>query len=133
ALARKWLEGHFLAIAARSARGRGHGPRRPEPDCAGAAGCRFLAVAGDSSPEPPLSLLRRRRRHGFGLLFLGALVFRDLEGDLEAEVLLAHAVERLPVADPQRIQRRVRGELGGGRLAGEDRLRVRRGDAELLV
>src|ERR1051325_10216911 len=57
----------------------------------------------------------------------------DLEGDLEAKVLLLRPVERLPVADPQRVQRRVRGELRRRRLARPERRRVGGLDAEGLV
>src|SRR5712692_1841025 len=54
---------------------------------------------------------RWRRR----LLLLGGY----LDGYLQAEVLLVGAVERLEVADPQRIERRVRSEFRRPRLAAQ--------------
>src|SRR5262249_6828882 len=44
---------------------------------------------------------------------------RHADRHLEAEVLLDGPVERLEVADPERVQRRVGGELGGRRLAAQ--------------
>src|SRR4051794_21577699 len=65
-----------------------------------------------SSNLPGPSTLRRELSHFLlAVLLLLLLLGGDLEGDLEAEVLLGNAVERLEVADPQRVQRRVGGEL----------------------
>src|SRR5205807_1070231 len=69
---------------------------------------------------------------GLAVLLLG-LDFGDLESDLEAEILLDGPVERLPVADPQRIERRVGGEFGRGRLARQQCLGVSRRHLERLV
>jgi hypothetical protein len=41
----------------------------------------------------------------------------DLYRNLEAKVLLRRAMEGLPIADPERIEGRIGGKLGGGRLA----------------
>src|SRR5262249_551613 len=51
-------------------------------------------------------LLLHRRRDGLGG------VRRHLDDDLEAERVLLDAVERLVIADPQRVDRRVGRELG---------------------
>ena len=48
----------------------------------------------------------------FGFLFLTAVrVGSDFDRDLEPEILLRSAVEWLPVADPERVEGRVRSEL----------------------
>src|SRR6516164_5239748 len=75
-------------------------------------------------------LLRRGRERLDTLLSAVGLIgiLGDLEGDLEAEVLLGGAVERLLVAEPQRIEGRVGGELGRRPLAQHALVRPRRYD-----
>src|SRR5437870_5574747 len=40
-------------------------------------------------------------------------VLRNLDRNLEAEVFLARSMERLPVADPERIESRIRSKFAG--------------------
>src|SRR5579885_1667832 len=61
------------------------------------------------------------------------LARNDTHDELEPEVFLDRPVERLAVADPDRIQRRIRSKFRRGRLARKRAARMRGGNDEALV